>query len=97
MSVLHGLTPQQLRYTDVILARALARARSAMIQFPQPNYMLLKVAEEAGEVVKTGVHLAEGRDFTPGDLEDEVVDTIAMCLRLLLEGDETIKLPPSCE
>lgn len=73
---------------------AIAQALEAMHRFPQPNYVLTKIAEEAGEVVKTGVHLAEGRDFEWPDLEAECVQTIAMCLRLLVEGDQVIGLTP---
>lgn len=82
-------------YMYDICLKAQARARKAMHKFPQPNYVLTKVAEEAGEVVKAGVHLAEGRDFTWADLEGECIDTIAMCLRLLVEGDEVIGLKPN--
>lgn len=58
-----------------------------MIKFPQPNYVLLKVAEEAGEVVQAGVHYAEGRE-TWENLEGEVVQTMAMLYRLVTEGDQ---------
>lgn len=73
---------------------AQARARKAMFKYPQPNYVLTKLAEESGEAVKAGVHLAEGRDFSWSDFEDECLDTIAMCLRLLVEGDQVIGLIP---
>lgn len=79
-------------YAERIFAEAMRAARKAMKKYPQPNYVLTKVAEEAGEVVKAGVHLAEGRDFTWEDLEGECIQTIAMCLRLLIEGDEVIGL-----
>ena len=42
---------------------------------------------EAGEVVRAGVHYAEGR-YEWEELEGEVVQTIAMLFRLLTEGDE---------
>lgn len=87
-------TPQEIEYAQEITSRALVAATNAMRKFPQPNYVLTKVAEEAGEVVKAGVHHAEGRDFTWSDLEGECVQTIAMCLRLLIEGDEVIGLIP---
>jgi len=85
----------QLEYVGSVLRSSVRQAEKAMGKFPQPNYCLLKVAEEAGEVVKAGVHLAEGRDFTHEDLEGEVVDTIAMCIRVLVEGDQVIGLPPT--
>lgn len=81
-------------YMGNICLRAQAAARKAITKFPQPNYVLTKIAEEAGEVVKAGVHFAEGRDFTWEDLEAECVQTIAMCLRLLLEGDGVIGIIP---
>jgi hypothetical protein len=83
----------QIEYLQDIFSRSIGQARRAMTKFPQPNYCLLKVAEEAGEVVKAGVHLAEGRDFTHDDLEGEAVDTIAMLIRVLIEGDQIIGLP----
>ena len=91
------MTEDQTNYIDGIVARSIDEAQRAAIKFPQPNKVLLKVGEEAGEVIKTGVHLSEGRDFTHADLEDECVQTIAMCFRLLLEGDGTIGLPATYE
>jgi len=85
----------KVEYINDIFSRSIGQARRAMNKFPQPNYCLTKVAEEAGEVVKAGVHLAEGRDFTHEDLEGEVVDTIAMLIRVLIEGDQVHGLPPS--
>lgn len=83
----------QLEYLNDIVSRSIGQARRAITKFPQPNYCLTKVAEEAGEVVKAGVHLAEGRDFTHDDLEGEAIDTIAMLFRVLIEGDQVIGLP----
>lgn len=88
---------EKVRYLQNIALRGILRATSAMDKFPQPNYCLLKVAEEAGEVVKAGVHLAEGRDFSHDDLEGEVIDTIAMMFRVLLEGDQVIGLASTYE
>jgi len=89
------MTDDQIEYIKDIFSRSIGQSRRAMTKFPQPNYCLLKVAEEAGEVVKAGVHLAEGRDFTHADLEAEVVDTMAMLIRVLVEGDEVIGLTPA--
>lgn len=88
------MTAVERDYARDIMRRALWAAETAQTKYPQPNYVLTKVAEEAGEVVKAGVHIAEGRDFTWADLEGEVVQTIAMCLRLLVEGDGVIGLYP---
>lgn len=88
------LTDAERAYLREVTTRALVAAEKAMRKFPQPNYVLLKIAEEAGEVVKAGVHHAEGRDYTWPDLEGECIQTIAMCLRLLAEGDETLGILP---
>ena len=71
-------------------------ALAAMEKFPQPNYVLLKIAEEAGEVVKAGVHHSEGRE-TWVNVEKECIQCIAMCLRLLAEGDQTLNIGPGGE
>jgi hypothetical protein len=73
-------------FSDLVSA-ARAEAEKAMRKFPQPNYVLLKVAEEAGEVVKACVHFAEGRE-TRENVEGEMRQTIAMLYRLWVEGDE---------
>jgi phosphoribosyl-ATP pyrophosphohydrolase len=62
-------------------------AQKAMRKFPQPNYVISKVAEEAGEVVKAAIHCAEGRD-TPEHVTEEITQAIAMLLRLYVEGDQ---------
>jgi len=74
-------------YFSSLVSKARQSAEKAMIKFPQPNYVLLKVAEEAGEVVQAGVHYAEGRE-TWENLEGEVIQTIAMLFRLVTEGDQ---------
>lgn len=69
------------------------RAETAMQKFPQPNYVLTKFAEESGEVVKECVHYAEGRGNWQF-VEHELVDTLAMIIRLLREGDHIHGLIP---
>lgn len=78
-------------FADLVVS-ARAEAEKAMRKFPQPNYVLLKVAEEAGEVVKAGVHFAEGRE-TRENVEAEMRQTIAMLYRLWVEGDEVNGVP----
>lgn len=80
-------------YFSSLVNRATDAAKKAMVKFPQPNYVLLKVAEEAGEVVQAGVHYAEGRE-TWDNLEGEVVQTIAMLYRLVTEGDQVNGITP---
>lgn len=72
---------------DQLIAESKAEAIRAMIKFPQPNYVISKVAEEAGEVVKAAIHCAEGRE-TPENVIGEMRQTIAMLYRLWVEGDQ---------
>ena len=45
-----------------LVEAAWSEAQRAMTKFPQPNYVISKVAEEAGEVVKAGEdHVAHPR------------------------------------
>ena len=88
------LTEAEIDYGRTLMIRAMTRAEKALNKFPQPNYVLTKLGEEAGEAIKAGVHLAEERgDFTAQDLEYECIDTIAMCFRLLIEGDQVHGVP----
>lgn len=89
---MRDLSPHERDYISEIFRRAVVEAGKARVRFPQPNYVALKVAEEAGEVVKAAVHCAENR--APLDeLEGEAVQAIAMMLRLLIEGDQVIGVP----
>ncbi len=80
-------------YFASLVAKARPSADKAMRKHPQPNYVLLKVAEEAGEVVQAGVHYAEGR-MTWQDLEGEIVQLLAMLIRLVTEGDQVNGITP---
>lgn len=80
-------------YLTAVVSKARQAAEKAERKFPQPNYVTLKVAEEAGEVVRAAVHYAEGR-LGWEELEGEVVQTIAMLFRLLTEGDEVNGVTP---
>ena len=71
---------------------ARTEAEKAMRKFPQPNYVISKVAEEAGEVVKAAIHCAEGRE-KPENVRAEIVQAIAMLIRLYVEGDQVHGLP----
>ena len=64
-----------------------------MIRFPQPNYVISKLAEEAGEVVKAAIHCAEGRESV-ANVRAEMRQLIAMLFRLWVEGDQVHGLPP---
>lgn len=80
-------------YFSSLVSAARLRADKAMRKFPQPNYVLNKVAEESGEVIKEVIHYTEGR----GDwnkVEYELIDNLAMLIRLVTEGDQVIGFTP---
>ena len=80
-------------YFAPLVAMARVSADKAIRKFPQPNYVLLKVAEEAGEVVQAGVHYAENR-MEWGQVEGEIVQLLAMLIRLVTEGDQVNGITP---
>lgn len=84
---------EQSDYFSSLVAMARTSADKAMRKFPQPNYVLLKVAEEAGEVVQAGVHYAENR-MTWDEVEGEIVQLLAMLIRLVTEGDQINGVTP---
>lgn len=75
-----------------LIGDAMREAEKAMRKFPQPNYVISKVAEEAGEVVKAAIHCAENRESAE-NLRGEMKQLIAMLYRLWIEGDEVHGLP----
>lgn len=80
-------------YFDRLVVAARARAEKAMRKFPQPNYVLNKVAEESGEVIKAVIHYTEGREDWLS-VEGELIDNLAMLFRLVTEGDGVIGFSP---
>lgn len=76
-----------------LIADARAEAERAMAKFPQPNYVISKFAEEAGEVVKAAIHCAENRE-TAENVRGEMKQAIAMLYRLWVEGDDVHGLKP---
>ncbi|EPP0955080.1 hypothetical protein ACULV5_001983 [Cronobacter dublinensis] len=80
-------------YFASLVTAARARAEKAMRKFPQPNYVLNKVAEESGEVIKAVIHYTEGRE-TWQNVETEIIDNLAMLIRLVVEGDGVIGFTP---
>lgn len=80
-------------YFADLVAKARVAAEKATRKFPQPNYVTLKIAEEAGEVVRGAVHYAEGR--MPWDeVEGEIIQLLAMLIRFVTEGDEINGIRP---
>jgi phosphoribosyl-ATP pyrophosphohydrolase len=81
------VTLQEVSGFDALIHDAKEEAKRAMVKFPQPNYVISKVAEEAGEVVKAAIHCAEGRE-SPSEVRGERKQLIAMLYRLWVEGDQ---------
>lgn len=88
-----AVTASHSDYFASLVAMARVSADKAMRKFPQPNYVLLKVAEEAGEVVQAGVHYAEKR-MEWQQVEGEIVQLLAMLIRLVTEGDQINGITP---
>lgn len=80
-------------YFAKLVQEARRRADKAMRKFPQPNYVLNKVAEESGEVIKAVIHYTEGREDWLS-VEGELIDNLAMLIRLVKEGDQVIGFTP---
>lgn len=80
-------------YFALLVVAARMRAEKAMRKFPQPNYVLNKVAEESGEVIKAIIHYTEGREEW-ANVEGEIIDNLAMLIRLVTEGDQVIGFTP---
>lgn len=81
---------------DSIFKDAIEEAKRAMVKYPQPNYVLCKVAEESGEVVQAAVHCVERR-AEYSKLRSEIVQNIAMLVRLVVEGDQVVGVKPLSE
>lgn len=80
-------------YFAKLVQEARLRADKAIRKFPQPNYVLNKVAEESGEVIKAVIHYTEGREDWL-NVEGELIDNLAMLIRLVKEGDQVIGFSP---
>ena len=76
-----------------LVVEAMVEAQKAMRKFPQPNYVISKFAEEAGEVVKAAIHHAEDRE-TREAVVGEMRQVLAMMLRLWIEGDQVHGMKP---
>lgn len=83
---LYPVTPKP-DYFGSLVSKARSAAAKASEKFPQPNYTTLKIAEEAGEVVRGAVHYAEGR-MPWSEVEGEIVQLMAMLIRFVTEGDQ---------
>ena len=79
-----------------LVNESIEAACTAAEKYPQPNYVISKLAEESGEAVKAAIHCAEGRE-DPSEVRAELVQTIAMCIRLFIEGDQLHGCPSIAE
>lgn len=80
-------------YFDYLIDKAHCEAHNAMHAHPAPNYTLLKLAEEQGEVIKAFIHFREDRALW-SDVEGEIIQSLAMLIRLLVEGDKVNGIRP---
>jgi hypothetical protein len=64
--------------------------------FPKPDHLTLALAEEAGEVVKAVLDYKQKKTHLAA-VHKEIVQTMAMCLRLACDGDPTVDLKRSQE
>ncbi len=90
---------------SALFAAALAEVDRARAKFPGTAHLALAFAEEAGEAVRAALQLHYAcRHPTPtprniecaqADLRKELVQTVAMCLRLWEEGDTALGTPPA--
>ena len=78
--------------TTHLLLAACAEAVRARTLYPKTDHLALALAEEAGEVVKAALDLRQGKGTAEG-LRKELVQCIAMCIRLAEEGDAALGIP----
>lgn len=91
-----------------MLVAAVMEAGRARSLFPDPDHLVLAFAEEAGEVVKAALDLRntisagvrDGKPYLPRaaylhrEVLTEMIQAVAMLIRLYDEGDPTILLDP---
>jgi NTP pyrophosphatase (non-canonical NTP hydrolase) len=81
-----------LRDLRPILKSAMAETNRARTLHPSPEHLTLALAEEAGEVTKAVLDFKAGKG-TLAHVGTELIQTMAMCIRLYEEGDPTVCLP----
>lgn len=62
-------------------------------KFPAADHLTVALAEECGELIKAIAQHREGKSDLI-EVRTELVQTMAMCVRLYLDGDVTEGLPP---
>lgn len=79
---------------DTIFALVRTELQKARIKFPDNRHLLHAFAEEAGEVTKAFLDSNQGK-ADEAQIIRELIQTIAMAVRLLQEGDPDFpRLPP---
>lgn len=85
---------EALGWSSKLWPKANDEADRARKIFPtEKNHTTLALAEEAGEVVQAAMNYYHGTG-TMEKLEKEIVQCVAMCIRLWEDGDVSIDLPP---
>jgi NTP pyrophosphatase (non-canonical NTP hydrolase) len=79
--------------TYALLKRANAEAERARKIFPEPHNLLLALVEEHGEVVKAALDIRQ-KAGSYVDLDKEIVQCMAMCIRLHEDGDPAVGVEP---
>lgn len=65
--------------------------RRARAKFPRPDLLTLALAEESGEVVQAVLELRNGKPGASREkIRTECIQTMAMCVRLMEEGDPVV-------
>lgn len=77
-----------------LMEDVLIEVKCAMGNYPGCGLLTTAFAEEAGEVIKAILDHRQGKG-TLADVRKEIIQTMAMCVRLLNEGDPIHSLPPS--
>lgn len=83
--------------TDLTLERIFycvtAELEGARRKFPSNKHMLAALQEEAGEITREVLQLQYGKGSN-AKIFKECVQTMAMCIRLIQEGDPEFKYTP---
>lgn len=75
-----------------LFVNAISEVKRARTKFPSPNHLTLAFAEESGEVIKAILDFKHGKGYIE-DVQKEMVQAMAMLIRLAEEGDPTVELP----
>jgi hypothetical protein len=82
-----------MKNTEFLMNEAISEVKRAKELYPEPDHLTLALAEKAGEVTKAVLDHMDGKGSI-FDVRKEIVQCVAMCIRLWEEGDPTVSLPP---